>query len=54
MQDVINFIMSHSALLAAMVVAILDFIMALVPSWESNGIFHSIYVFFKNLVKPQA
>lgn len=53
MQDVINFITSHSALMAAMMVAIMDFVMALVPSWESNGIFHSIYIFFKNLVSKQ-
>jgi hypothetical protein len=40
--------------MAAVLIAILDLIFALIPSVESNGILHSVYVFLKNLVTEKA
>lgn len=50
--NAINWITSHQVLLAGFIVAIIDFIMALVPSIASNGILHSIYLFFKGIASP--
>ncbi len=55
MQSVIDFIMAHSVVMAGALVAILDFLFAIIPSIKGNGILDSIYKFLKNLVsKPQS
>lgn len=51
---IINWLMAHQAVLGGVVVAVLDLIFALIPSWQSDGILHSIYLFFQKLAKPQA
>jgi len=54
MQSIIDFILAHQAIFAALVVAVLDFVFAVSPSLSGNGILHSVYVFFQNLIKPKA
>lgn len=54
MSAIIAFIVSHSAIVAGLVVALLDLVIALIPSIESNGVFHAIYLYLKGLVKPKA
>jgi hypothetical protein len=49
---VVNWLIAHQLVLGGFIIAILDFIFALKPDWESNGILHSIYIFIKNLGKP--
>jgi hypothetical protein len=53
MQAVIDFVMNHSVVMAAALVGILDFIIALAPGLESNGILHGIYSFLKNLASKK-
>lgn len=50
MQSVIDFMIQHSVVFAGLGVAILDFIFAIKSDWKSNGILHSIYVFFANML----
>ncbi len=52
MQSVIDFLLAHQVVLAALIVGILDLVIALVPTVESNGIFHMIYLFFKGKKTP--
>lgn len=47
MQVIIDWILAHAVVLTILAVALLDFIFALVPSWESNGIVHFIYLWLK-------
>lgn len=54
MQAFIDFILNHQAVLGAIAIAVLDLAFALSPGLQGNGILHSIYVFFQNLVKPKA
>lgn len=53
MQGVIDFVMQHSVVMAGVFVAILDFIFAMKSEWKSNGILHSVYVFFANILKKK-
>lgn len=48
MQNVISFFMDHQAVIISLLVAILDFLIALNPSMEGNGILHQIYVYLKS------
>ncbi len=56
MSDVVAWILAHSVLVSGAVVALLDFAFALVPSWDSNGILHWVYLQAKALggSKPAA
>lgn len=54
MESIINFISSHAVVLAAAGVAVLDLIFALLPSVQSNGILHWVYVFLKGKSAPSA
>ncbi len=51
-----DFIVAHSALVAALVVALADFVFALAPGIDSNGIVHAIYLWVKQAAgsKPAA
>lgn len=50
----IQWIVAHQAIVAGLLVAIFDFVMALVPSIEANGIFHQVYLWIKSIAqKPQ-
>jgi hypothetical protein len=50
----IAFIQAHEVMCAGLGVALLDLVFALIPSVESNGVAHSIYLFLKGLVAPAA
>lgn len=50
MDVIIAWLMSHAAIVAGAIVAVLDLIFALVPSWESNGILHAIYLWLKGFL----
>lgn len=45
LQIVVSWIMAHQVLMAALAVAVLDFLFAIVPSLQSNGVLHAIYLF---------
>ena len=51
MQAVIDFVMSHMAVLAGLLVAVLDLVFALNSKAESNGVLHWIYMQVKALAK---
>lgn len=53
MQVLIDQLISHQAIIGALVIAILDFAIAVNKNLESNGIVHGVYTFFKN-VKEKA
>lgn len=46
MSAIYSWITAHSAVLSALAVAIIDFVFAVAPNLKSNGILHSIYLFF--------
>lgn len=50
--NVINWLVDHQLVLGGIVVSIFDLLFAINSKWESNGILHWFYVFFKNLGKP--
>lgn len=50
METIITWFMAHQVVMGAAVIGALDFVFAIVPSWESNGILHFIYVQAKKLV----
>lgn len=50
--SVINFVLAHQAIFAALGVAIMDLIFAVSPSVQSNGLLHLIYMELKSLVIP--
>lgn len=52
--SVINWFIEHQLILGGLIIAVLDLVMAISPNLESNGIFHAIYSFFKNLGKHDA
>lgn len=54
MQSIIAFILAHQVLFAALIVAILDFVIALIPGVDSNGIFHMVYLWIKGIASPSA
>lgn len=49
MADVIAFIQLHAVVLAALGVAVLDFLFALIPTLSANGILHQFYLWLKSL-----
>lgn len=49
MQGLIEFVVGHQAIVAAVVVGVLDLAFALVPSVASNGILHMAYLFLKKI-----
>ena len=48
----IQFLMSHPAIIGGLLVAFLDFIFAINPMWSSNGILHAIYLITKKFLLP--
>jgi len=40
MSVIIAWVMAHQLILVGAIVAVMDLIFALVPSWESNGVLH--------------
>lgn len=44
MQALISWVMAHQAIVSGLLVGILDFVFAIVPSWASNGVLHWIYL----------
>ncbi len=49
----IQWIMNNLVIVLPLAVALMDLIMALIPSIASNGIFHGIYLFIKGkIAKP--
>jgi hypothetical protein len=50
MQQVIQWVVGHQAIVGSLVVGILDFIFAIIPSIDSNGVLHFIYLQAKKLV----
>lgn len=51
MNNVIQFVTQNQAVLAGLVVAALDLVIALNKNVEANGIFHAVYIFFQGLIK---
>jgi hypothetical protein len=49
--SVIQFFQEHQVVAVGLCIALLDFLFALNPKWESNGILHALYVLVKG--KPQ-
>lgn len=54
MDSIIQFVTGHEVILAGLIVAVLDLVIALNPKAESNGLLHGIYVFCKNIVSKKA
>lgn len=50
MDAIIAWVIAHQVVLAVAAVGLLDLVFALVPSWQSNGILHFIYLQIKNLI----
>lgn len=50
---IVQWVLEHQALVASLVVAVLDFGFALKPDWESNGVVHWLYVQLKALIPPK-
>lgn len=50
MKNVIDFVLGNQAVLAGILVAILDLVFALIPSVKANGILQGIYNFVKAIV----
>lgn len=48
----IQFILDHIAILAALGVALVDFVWAIVPGLQSNGLLHAIYNFLVSKKAP--
>lgn len=49
MQALISWIMVHQAVVAGLVVGILDFVFAVAPNLQANGILHQIYLWVKSI-----
>jgi hypothetical protein len=49
---VITFVTAHSAMLAAATVAVIDLVIALVPSLAGNGILHQILLLAQSKQAP--
>jgi len=49
MLQVWDWVLAHQLILGGFVSAALDLVFALVPSWESNGVLHWIYLQVKKL-----
>ena len=52
MEQIVSWAMSHQMIIGAAIVGLLDLVFALVPSWQSNGILHWIFVMAKKLNAP--
>jgi len=50
MQSIIDFVLAHKVAMASVGVAVLDFVFALMPSWQSNGVIHWVYLTLKGLL----
>ncbi len=48
----IQWLMAHELVMAGLVVGVLDFVFAMLPGVESNGIVHWIYLTAKGFVVP--
>jgi len=54
MSDVVNWVMSHEAVLASVAVAVLDLVFALNPNTNAaDGVLHWIYLKLKGVGKTQ-
>ncbi len=51
---VIQWVMSHQAVVAGLIVGLLDLVFALKPNWAANGIVHWIYLQAKKMLTPAA
>lgn len=49
MQSILNFLMGHQAIIAALLIAIIDCLFALSPGLQSNGILHAVYLYLKSM-----
>ncbi len=49
MQTVIDWVLAHQLILSGLIVAVLDFIFAIIPTLQGNGILHSLYMLVKNI-----
>lgn len=52
MSAFVSWVMGHQAIVSGLVIAMMDFVIALVPSIEPNGIFHAIYLWIAGFKKP--
>jgi len=53
MAEVIAWVQANLALVVGLLVALIDLVFALVPTWQSNGILDWVYKFLKGLVAPK-
>ena len=49
MQAIIQWVVAHQAVVAGLVVGILDFVFAVSPSLAANGILHQVYLWIASL-----
>lgn len=54
MQALLTWVTSHQSVIGGSVVAVLDLVFALIPSIQSNGILHFIFVQAQKLSGPQS
>lgn len=54
MASIIAFVLAHQSIMVGIAVGMADLIIALVPSIDSNGIFHFLYLQLKSLGAPKA
>lgn len=52
-QSAVAWVTAHQAIIFMLIVAVLDFIFALNPKWESNGALHFLYVLAKGKTAGQ-
>lgn len=50
MSVIIDWVMSHQIVIVSAVIAVADLVFALVPSWQSNGLLHWVYMMLKKLI----
>ncbi len=53
MSQIIAFVVAHEAVLAGLLVAVLDLVFALSPSLEANGILHALFLWVGGLANKQ-
>jgi hypothetical protein len=56
LSGLVAWLVAHEVVVSGLVVGLLDFLFALVPSWQSNGILHWVFLQAQNLSgqKPPA
>lgn len=54
MQAVIQFVLAHEVVLAALGIAVLDLAFALNPSLQSNGLLHWVWTMLVGIKTPKA